>query len=336
MSSTLTPADLTAPVIPSNSSSDEMTAEQITQLAEYIGEYTAPVHCTFTAVTHIGTASFPATSPEFRDSSDLFNDFMTSPLLPELDGELETSPFDTPYSEFLTTPLVNDDAMLTSPLMDYIDLPLFGGVSYSFNKVEDDVTPKPAPATTTDFSNLFTISPATPALDSFDPSHLDLHHSAPTPPPRASTPGPVNRRTKATGIRKGVTPETLLNEDAPTQPRKYTTPSATSRKDLPEVFRRKRARSVAFADEEDQLDELPPNPTEQDLIEQKRRQNTVAARRSRKRKLEQFQNMEASRNEERQLKELWMNRSNVLLQLVRSMGVNYPDFPEDEPKYADA
>jgi hypothetical protein len=93
---------------------------------------------------------------------------------------------------------------------------------------------------------------------------------------------------------------------------------------------------VAFADEEDQLDELPPNPTEQDLIEQKRRQNTVAARRSRKRKLEQFQNMEASRNEERQLKEMWMDRANVLLQVVRSMGANYPDFPQDEPKYADA
>ena len=45
--------------------------------------------------------------------------------------------------------------------------------------------------------------------------------------------------------------------------------------------------------------------------------------------------MEASRNEERQLKEMWTNRANVLLQLVRSMGVNYPDFPEDDPKYAD-
>ncbi|KAF8869737.1 hypothetical protein CPB84DRAFT_1693877, partial [Gymnopilus junonius] len=142
----------------------------------------------------------------------------------------------------------------------------------------------------------------------------------------------------ATGIRKGVTPDTLLDEDAPTQPRKYTTPSATSRKELPAVFARKRSRSAAFgADEEDQLgDDLPPNPTEKDLIEAKRRQNTVAARRSRRRKLEQFQRMEASRNEERQLKEQWQERANVLLKLVRTMGVNYPDFPPDQLQYADA
>jgi hypothetical protein len=43
---------------------------------------------------------------------------------------------------------------------------------------------------------------------------------------------------------------------------------------------------VAFGDEEDHLDDLPPNPTRQDLIEKKQRQNTVATWRSRTRKLE--------------------------------------------------
>ena len=46
--------------------------------------------------------------------------------------------------------------------------------------------------------------------------------------------------------------------------------------------------------------------------------------------------MDASRNEERQLEEMWTNRAKVLLQVMRSMGVHYPDFSEDEPNYADA
>jgi len=50
------------------------------------------------------------------------------------------------------------------------------------------------------------------------------------------------------------------------------------------------SQSVAFATE------LPPNPTEQDLIKQNWCQKMVAAQWLRKRKLEQFQNMEASRN----------------------------------------
>ena len=332
-SSTLTPAELNAPVIPS-----DFTADQIKQISELIGKNTAPMPRAL-AVTHIGTAFFaaPCLQPdnnEFRESDDFFNDYMTSPLMPDLDGEF-TSPLDTPYSDFLTTPLFNDDAMLTSPLMDYVDdmPPMFGGIDYTNDHVEEvPVVDKPS-AAAVDFNNLYTISPGTPALEAFDPSHLEIR---PTVPTKTSTPAPPARRSKATGIRKGVTPDSLLNEDAPTQPRKYTTPSATSRKEVPAGFARKRARSVAFADEEDQLDDLPPNPTEQDLIEQKRRQNTVAARRSRKRKLEQMQRLEASRDEERALKEMWMERSSVLLGLVRSMGVNYPDFEPDQRKYADA
>ncbi|KAF8811238.1 hypothetical protein BYT27DRAFT_7046594, partial [Phlegmacium glaucopus] len=90
-------------------------------------------------------------------------------------------------------------------------------------------------------------------------------------------------------------PDSLLDETAPTQSRNYVTPSATSSKDVPAVFARKRARSTVFGDGEDQLDDsiLPPYPTpEKDLIEQKRRQGTVAARRSRKRKLEHLQQLE--------------------------------------------
>ena len=70
----------------------------------------------------------------------------------------------------------------------------------------------------------------------------------------------------------------FLDESAPTQSWNYVTSN-----EVPAVFARKRARSTAFGDEEYQLDDnvLPPNPMEKDLIEQERRQNTAAARRSR-------------------------------------------------------
>jgi hypothetical protein len=307
-SSSVTAAELEAPVIPS----DEITSSQLQNIAEIL-----------------------ASSPEFRDQ-DYFDAYMTSPLMPSLEEDFGVSPSETSYSDFLTTPLFADDAMLTSPSTDYMDMPLFPEYAQ-----QDELTVPAKSGSSNVFDDLLTISPGTPALDSFDtaldPSHL--YRSGPSAVPKsAPTPSTSSaRRVKATGIRKGVTPETLLDETAPTQPRKYTTPSATSRKELPAVFARKRSRSTAFGEEEDQLgDDLPPNPTEKDLIEAKRRQNTVAARRSRKRKLEQFQRMELSRNEERQLKEQWQERANVLLSLVRTMGVQYPDFPADQLQYADA
>ena len=153
--------------------------------------------------------------------------------------------------------------------------------------------------------SLIIMTPTSPILDSFYPSQLlvgDLEHTNISSV--AAKPPAIRRKVSATGIRKGITPESLLDESAPTQSPNYVTPSATSRKEVPAIFTRKRARSMAFSDEEDQLDDdvLPPNPTEKDLIEQKRRQNAVAAR-SRKRKLEHLQLLETSLEKERQLKE---------------------------------
>ena len=69
--------------------------------------------------------------------------------------------------------------------------------------------------------------------------------------------------------------------------------SAASRKEVPATFRRKHARSTTIGSELDDNHVLPANPTE-DLIEHKRRQSTVAARRSRQRKLKHLQLMEKS------------------------------------------
>jgi len=98
------------------------------------------------------------------------------------------------------------------------------------------------------------------------------------------------------------------------------------------VFARKRARSTAFGDEEDQLDDhvLPPDSTEKDLIEQKRRQKTVAARRSRKRKLEHLQQLETTLEMERQAKARWRERTYLLSSMLTSLGQQVPDFSDDE------
>jgi len=314
MPTAIAPAEMDAPLVPSSAEH-----ETLHEIAVMLGESTASV--AFFGVTHNTGSAFTASSPEFRDADSF--DFMTSPLMPGLDQDYGFSPDETPYEDFLNTPLLPDDSMMTSPYMEDNGA-LFAMPDMLNDKVEETAKPQHS------YSNeLYTISPESPLLDSFDNSAFPTSSSTPA--------SKTHRPSKATGIRKGITPEALLDESAPTQPRKYATPSATSKKDVPATFARKRARSTAFGDEEDQLGEdLPLNPTEKDLIEAKRRQNTVAARRSRKRKLEQFQNMEKSRDEERRLKEMWQDRANMLLEVIRGMGVAYPDFPPDQPQYSNA
>ncbi|KAF7288905.1 hypothetical protein MIND_01406500 [Mycena indigotica] len=82
--------------------------------------------------------------------------------------------------------------------------------------------------------------------------------------------------------------------DGPTAPRTYVSPSPTSRKAVPAFFAARRPASLPSDEEEDELTEEPPaaNATDQEKIEYKRRQNTLAARRSRKRKVMHQQALE--------------------------------------------
>lgn len=281
---------------------------------------------------------------------------LSAPVVPDDDGVLaamlgadswenatpslvdDFSPFSPDLMQpYLSTP---QDWTMDTPLFEYLDESqmLSGPFAYSgalFPKLpewgESGANPKSVPKL--DESTLFTISPSSPLLDSFDPAELfsTTPSNAPSGPSTVK-PTVTRRKVGATGIRKGVTPESLLDENAPTQSRNYITPSATSRKDIPAVFARKRGRSIAFGDEEDQLDDyvLPPNPTEKDLIEQKRRQNTVAARRSRKRKLEHVQLLEKSLEEERQQKEQWRQRTLMLSSMLTGLGHPVPDFSDED------
>lgn len=136
----------------------------------------------------------------------------------------------------------------------------------------------------------------------------------------------LRRRRHSMTIRK-ASPEALIPLDAPTQSRRYITPSSTSRKEIPAFFAKMRA-SPPSDEEEDELTEEPPasNATDQEKIEWKRRQNTLAARRSRKRKMQNVQRLEETVERLTREKEIWRTRAMTLRQILHSHGIICPDF----------
>lgn len=265
------------------------------------------------------TMNSSSASPEFN-FEDTVSEYLTSPF-----GD---SPFD---DDLLQTPLIMDDSgadIYNSPMMgDDWSAPYQGSLfndPYTQFMQETQVAKQPASAPLTvapahiDLNTMWSLSPSTPALE-----------ASPLPLPVKPLPTHSRRKSSATGTRKNVTPETLVPIDAPTQSRNYVTPSVTSRKEVPAVFARKRARSQAFGDEQDELEEesvtLPPNPTEADLIEAKRRQNTIAARRSRKRKLEYQRELEDQVDQLKEERDTWKNRAMTYQALLKSHGLAAPD-----------
>ena len=317
----VSPEELTAPVIPDK----EVEVDVAKSLSTMLG--TESFHDFSMTVSHLYTEPVGVPQSDVREmlTPSLMDDY--SPWSPDM-----MNPYlSTPQDSTLDTPLfhyLDDSHMLTGP--DCAPLfPMFP----EWDDVQDPVVEQQKSVPELDPSSLIVMTPTSPMLDSFDPSQLLTRPAQPTDTTSAAAKPPaIRRKVTATGIRKGVTPESLLDESAPTQTRNYVTPSATSRKEVPAVFARKRARSTAFGDEEDQLDDyvLPPNPTEKDLIEQKRRQNTVAARRSRKRKLEHLQLLETSLEKERQLKEQWRERALMLSSILSGLNQPVPDFNADD------
>ncbi|KAG9025480.1 hypothetical protein FRB95_010114 [Tulasnella sp. JGI-2019a] len=149
------------------------------------------------------------------------------------------------------------------------------------------------------------------------------------PAPRTST-SPTSTSAVATtssavpipnGIRKNVKPADLLPVDAPIQPRNYITPSATSRREVPPSVartfvpsssRKRSATAAGMAAAEDMQDELAEEESDEvvakrnkeregmdpekrallDHVEASRKRNTLAARKSRQRKLEHVRGLE--------------------------------------------
>ncbi|KAL1742628.1 hypothetical protein HDZ31DRAFT_42822 [Schizophyllum fasciatum] len=216
--------------------------------------------------------------------SEMFDEF---PQLGASPGE------DTPFNDFLNTPVIpenQDFGVGFDP-----SAPLFGGMEPWVDQSSSSGPTKESDRESLAyFEQLF--SPPVQVSDTFAPP---TQHS-PSTSAQLATPNtspalldsssfaPPMLRPAPTGTRPGVTPDKLLGPDAPTQPRKYIAPSSTSRKEAPAAFNRgsKRSRAAAFQDDDEELPPLPANATDAEQVEYKRRQNTLAARKSRRRKLE--------------------------------------------------
>jgi hypothetical protein len=254
-------------------------------------------------------ASALTASPEFFNPSD----FLTSPV--------------SPFDDLLTTPALDDMGMTpdiyTSPLLqtfgdDFDNLPsLFDNAAYNIYDAKatmsTSLTPSDLPLADMDADGIYKISPESPAIDALSLHGTPVHADS-------SSVLPTRRKTVPTGTRKNVTPETLVPFDAPIQSRQYRTPSSTSRKELPATFARKRARTQGPGEEET----VNPTLSEEDAIRTKRLQNTLAARRSRKRKLEYQRELEDAIDAERREKEMWRGRVLVLEALLRDKGYDVP------------
>lgn len=302
-----------SPPPPPSVSTVPVVQDQMALVDDIMGDYSAIYMSNWRA----DESYFPAASPEFQSLGDDF-DFLTSPQMTTYGDDF--SPFDdSPYSTFLPTPHLGDDSNIHAFAGDfgflpaYSDAPLFADVDmYEPHKEPTPVAVAAPPVPTLDATNLYTMtkSPATSSLDTFPPVTRRIPSSAIT----------------ATGHRKNITPAALVPLDAPTQPRKYKTPSATSRKELPARFvAAKRKRAQAFDDdEEDELDESQapaPNASEKEQIEWKRRQNTIAARKSRKRKLEYTQSLENENEELRRDRDHWKLKAETYLAIAQSQGI---------------
>jgi hypothetical protein len=165
------------------------------------------------------------------------------------------------------------------------------------------------------FRPTFTASPVEAAGGIYAASHVTRHPCT----------GPASTTSKR------QSPDNLIPLDAPTQSRRYLTPSTTSRKDVPSFFNNKRrSSSVPSEGEEDELEEersgVPVN--DQEEIEKRRRKNTIAARKSRLRKLEQRIALQQAVERLTTEKEIWKTRALTLRSLLTSHGIPCPDFTD--------
>jgi len=257
------------------------------------------------------------TSPEF-----------TSPAWEDTPSLSDASPF---------TPSSSSTRHQTSPaLFDYHDtssgsVPLFGpGPAVVLGTPNlDSLQLQSGSLGHQNLDSLFSManeSPTSPAMDTqalFSPQSSPLfadEHNRPSSNRSVSDPNPSSsKRVQPTGHRKNLTPEQLLSVDAPTQTRNYYGPSATSRKDRPAGFEDRRAKIVAKRKRgTDAGQELTEDDILAAAVEDKRRANTVAARRSRQRKLEHVKKLEDELEEMRKAMELWKERAIAAENMLKS------------------
>ncbi|KAJ6515010.1 hypothetical protein C8R47DRAFT_1089606 [Mycena vitilis] len=271
--------------------------------------------------------------------------YLTSPR--EFVPGLSDSLTNTPQSSYMGTPSFGGGRELPSvdgaesPVIaamfvdyeeDYAQMALFAGTEY------DDVQGTQHKLMPSESQKMRTYSPSTPALQSFDefsPSSLwSTGTDAPViPPPPQRQPQPTLRATRArasrakpgkhTGTRRNATLKSLIPLDAPTQKRQYKTPSQTSAKPVP-AFAKNTIVAWPGDGDDDGEGEKPPSPTasEREKIEFKRRMNTVAARRSRARRLAQKEEMEEEVGRLRTELAMWRERARMAQDMLGKSGTN--------------
>lgn len=274
-----------------------------------------------TALSREFSTKSPTASPSYKVEHEL-SAYLTSPII------------DSPWEEdFLTTPALlpggdaGIDIMASPALLDndeaYTNAPLFGDEplfeTLTFEKLNADRRGLVVDS--------LSFRPSSEAPDSPTSSTSPTSTTSgrgKRPAGKQATKNP-RRKSVPTGTRKNVTPDSLIPVDAPIQGRKYVSESATSRKELPAVFARKRKRASADLDEEEEdLLAAPPTVNELSAIEAKRRQNTLAARRSRKRKLEHQRDLEVTIENERAEKDAWKQRALAFEVILNSNGIRIP------------
>ena len=176
--------------------------------------------------------------------------------------------------------------------------------------------------------SLESISSPTLFCSSYISSSVDAAGGMYVAPHMARCPGNIPVAYSPT---KRHSPESVLPLDAPTQPRRYVTPSITSRKDVPSFYTQKKRRtSLPSEGEEDELEEerigIPNN--DQQEIEKRRRKNTIAARKSRMKKLEHKIALEQAVERLTTEKEIWKTRALTLRSILHKHGIPCPDFDD--------
>ncbi|KAG7100110.1 hypothetical protein E1B28_001890 [Marasmius oreades] len=164
--------------------------------------------------------------------------------------------------------------------------------------------------------------PVTPTT-SYIPTHNGHHY----PQQYQQQIVPVSRGpVMPAGSRRRCSPDSPLILDPPPMRR----PTLTSRKDHTHPYYPKRRPNVQVSDDDDdELPELPPNATDQQKIEHQRYRNTLAARRSRKRKELYKQELEQRVEQLTMETEKWRIRAEMLREMIESQGLQIcPDWSE--------
>ncbi|KAL8281325.1 hypothetical protein RQP46_006359 [Phenoliferia psychrophenolica] len=201
-----------------------------------------------------------------------FDAQLQSPLGLDVDGD------DTPFSEYLVSPMFQDDDFLSTGDFSF---PLFpqapaSAVPAPLATVQSPLL-LPAPAPTPSSSASFLPTPDTPYLSSpsfsITPSpHLQQSSSKATSAPRAAAP--------------------LVDLSAPVAPRTYLLPSSTSRKRKTTLVERELAKRQCVPTETGEQDvDIPEDLVA--AVAKHREMNTLSARRSRARKKQEAEERDA-------------------------------------------